>query len=109
MVSEELYQRAIKVIPVGVTRSFRFFDPYPFYAQKAHGSELVDLEGKTYSDYWMGHGALVLGHLHPAIVDATREQLKLGFHFGVCQTRSGNSKDISMESLSRYTLASMGR
>jgi len=84
MGSEELYQRAIKVIPAGVTRSFRFFDPYPFYAQKAHGSKLVDVEGRTYSDYWMGHGALVLGHMPPMLVEAVKEQLQLGFNFGVC-------------------------
>lgn len=84
MVSEELYQRSVKVIPAGVTRSFRFFDPHPFYAQKAHGSKIVDLEGKMYSDYWIGHGALVLGHMHPAVAEAIKEQLALGFNFGVC-------------------------
>jgi len=38
----------------------------------------------VYSDFWIGHGALVLGHMHPAIVGATKEQLQLGFHLGVC-------------------------
>ena len=84
MSSEELYRRATKVIPAGVTRSFRFYDPYPFYTQKAHGSELVDLEGRAYSDYWMGHGALVLGHMPPSTVEAVKEQLQLGFNLGVC-------------------------
>ena len=73
MGSQELYQRAIKVIPAGVTRSFRFFDPYPFYAQRAHGSKLVDIEGRTYSDYWLGHGALVLGHMPLVLVEAVKE------------------------------------
>jgi len=73
MSSEELYQSAIKVIPAGVTRSFRFFDPYPFYTQKAHGSKLVDIEGRTYSDYWLGHGALVLGHMPLVLVEAVKE------------------------------------
>jgi len=72
------------VIPGGVTRSFRFFDPYPFYGKKAYGSKLVDVEGREYSDFWEAHGALVLGHLHPAIVKAVKEQLELGFHLGVC-------------------------
>lgn len=83
-ISVGLYERAVKVIPGGVTRPLRYIDPYPFYAEKAHGSKLVDFEGKVYSDFWMGHGALVLGHLHPTIVEATRKQLELGFHFGVC-------------------------
>ena len=72
------------MIPGGVTRSFRFFDPYPFYAKKAYGSKLVDLEDREYTDYWEAHAALVLGHMHPAIVKAVKEQLELGFHFGVC-------------------------
>jgi glutamate-1-semialdehyde 2,1-aminomutase len=44
----------------------------------------MDFEGNTYSDFWMGHGALILGHMHPAIVEATKKQLELGFHFGLC-------------------------
>ena len=82
--SEELYKRAFKVIPGGVTRPLRYFAPHPFYAERAEGSKLVDFEGNTYSDFWMGHGALVLGHMHPAIVEATKKQLELGFHLGVC-------------------------
>ncbi len=83
-ISEQWYQRAVKVIPGGVTRSFRFFDPYPFYCKKAYGSKLVDQEDRVYTDYWQGHGALVLGHMHPAIVRAVKEQLELGFHWGIC-------------------------
>lgn len=79
-----LYERAVKVIPAGVTRPFRFFEPYPFYARKAYGCRLVDVEGNEYVDYWMGHGALVLGHMPKCVVDAVKEQLDLGFHFGVC-------------------------
>jgi glutamate-1-semialdehyde 2,1-aminomutase len=82
--NKELYERAVKVIPAGVTRPFRFFEPYPFYARKAYGCRLVDVEGNEYADYWMGHGALVLGHMPKCVVDAVREQLDLGFHFGVC-------------------------
>jgi glutamate-1-semialdehyde 2,1-aminomutase len=37
-----------------------------------------------YTDFWMGHGALVLGHLHPIIVEAAQKQLELGCHVGVC-------------------------
>ena len=84
IISEEFYERAVKVIPGGVTRPLRYFAPYPFYAEKAQGSKLVDFEGNAYSDFWMGHGALVLGHMHPAIVEATKKQLELGFHLGVC-------------------------
>ena len=72
------------MIPRGVTRPFRFFDPHPFYTKKAYGGKLLDFEDRLYSDFWMGHGALVLGHMHPSLVEAVREQLELGFHFGTC-------------------------
>jgi len=84
MISKMLYERAVKVIPAGVTRPFRFFDPYPFYAKKAYESKLVDFEDRVYLDFWMNHGAGILGHMHPLVVKATREQLELGFFFGVC-------------------------
>ena len=83
-ISEDFYKRAAKVIPRGVTRPFRFLDPYPFYVKKARGTQLVDFEERVYSDFWMGHGALVLGHMHPSVTRAAREQLELGFHFGTC-------------------------
>jgi len=82
--SKEFYDRALRVLPNGVTRPFRFFEPYPFYCKKAYGSKLVDLENRIYTDYWQGHGGLVLGHLHPSTVNAAKEQLELGFHWGVC-------------------------
>ena len=83
-ISKSMYERATRVIPAGVTRPLRYFEPYPFYAKKAYGSSLVDFEDNVYADFWMGHGALILGHMHPTIVDAVKEQLQLGFHFGVC-------------------------
>jgi glutamate-1-semialdehyde 2,1-aminomutase len=83
-ISQQLFERAKKVIPGGATRSFRAYDPYPFYGKKAYGSKLEDLEGNVYTDYWMAHGAEVLGHLHPAVVKAVKEQTQLGFFFGTC-------------------------
>jgi len=83
-ISQQLFERAKKVIPGGATRSFRAWDPYPFYGKKAYGSKLEDLEGNVYMDYWMAHGAEVLGHLHPAVVKAAKEQTELGFFFGTC-------------------------
>jgi len=83
-ISQELYERAVKVLPAGVTRPLRYYAPFPFYAKKAYSSKLVDFEDNVYSDFWMGHGALILGHMHPVIVDVVKQQLELGFHVGVC-------------------------
>ena len=82
--AESLYKEAVKVIPAGVTRPFRFFDPYPIYVERAKGKWLYDVDGNRYVDYWMGHGALVLGHMHESVVNAVKEMLERGFHFGLC-------------------------
>ena len=79
-----LYERAKRVLPAGVTYMIRHLEPYPFYVTRASGSRVYDVDQNEYIDYWMGHGALVLGHRHPAVMEAVRRQLDLGFHFGLC-------------------------
>jgi glutamate-1-semialdehyde 2,1-aminomutase len=80
--SKELYRRALKVIPGGVSHNIRFFPPYPFYTVKAKGSKMWDVDGNVYTDYWMGHMALILGHSPEYVVKRIREQIENGFHFG---------------------------
>lgn len=47
---------------------------------RAEGALKWDVDGRAYVDLWMGHGALLLGHGHPAVVDALREQARRGLH-----------------------------
>ncbi len=82
--SRELYERAKKVLPAGVSYSIRHCEPYPPYMTHVSGSRVYDVDGNEYTDYWMGHGAKILGHRHPAIVEAIRQQLEQGSHFGFC-------------------------
>ncbi len=56
--------------------------PFPVYVERALGSHKWDVDGHEYIDYWMGHGALFLGHCHPAVVKAIQEQAARGTHFG---------------------------
>ncbi len=81
--SRALYERAKKVLPGGVSYGIRYFEPYPFYAAKAKGSKLYDVDGNEYIDFWLGHTALILGHSPPAVVAAVEEQLQKGTHYGV--------------------------
>ncbi|MGI0036867.1 MAG: glutamate-1-semialdehyde 2,1-aminomutase [Nitrososphaera sp.] len=78
MKSEQLYSRAMKVLPGGVNSPVRFYDPFPFFATGAHGSKIITADHKTYIDYCMGYGALVLGHGSPAVIDAVKSQLEKG-------------------------------
>ncbi|MFQ5837449.1 MAG: aspartate aminotransferase family protein [Thermoplasmata archaeon] len=81
--SKALFERGEAVIPGGVCHGLRYFPPYPFYVKSARGSRIWDVDGNEYIDYWMGHFALILGHGHPAILEALREQLKEGVHWGI--------------------------
>jgi glutamate-1-semialdehyde 2,1-aminomutase len=77
-----LAERAQRAIPGGVTHDIRHQRPFPIYVERARGSRKWDVDGHEYVDYWMGHGALFLGHCHPAVVDAVREQVGRGTHLG---------------------------
>lgn len=76
------YTDAVKVFPSGVTHDSRYFKPFPIYISHAEGAYKWDLDGNKLTDYWMGHGALLLGHNPPAIVRAVTEQINRGTHYG---------------------------
>ncbi|HVQ77152.1 MAG TPA: aminotransferase class III-fold pyridoxal phosphate-dependent enzyme, partial [Candidatus Binatia bacterium] len=80
--SAAMSERARRVIPGGVTHDGRHLTPFPVYAERAQGSHKWDVDGHEYVDYWMGHGALFLGHCHPAVVKAIQVQAGLGTHLG---------------------------
>lgn len=80
--SARLYERAKKVIPAGLTHDARTLKPYPLYAARASGPRKWDVDGNSYVDYFGGHGALLLGHGHPAVVAAIEAQARIGTHFG---------------------------
>jgi glutamate-1-semialdehyde 2,1-aminomutase len=80
--SQALYERARGVIPGGVTHDGRHLKPFPIYVDRAEGPLKWDVDGNEYVDYWMGHGALFLGHCHPAVVKAIQQQAARGTHLG---------------------------
>ena len=80
--SKKLYARAAKVFPGGISHNIRFFEPYPFFAKSAKGSKLTDVDGNKYTDYWMGHWALILGHSPTAVSSKLAQQARNGTLFG---------------------------
>jgi len=80
--SKALYKWARNFLPAGVSYGIRYFEPYPFYTVKAEGSKLYDVDGNEYVDYWMGHGAHILGHTSPEVVKTVKRQIENGTHFG---------------------------
>ena len=80
--SKYLYSRSTKVFAGGVNHNIRFFEPYPFFTNGAKGKYLYDVDGNKYTDYWMGHWALILGHSPRPVTKALCEQIKNGTLYG---------------------------
>jgi glutamate-1-semialdehyde 2,1-aminomutase len=80
----QLYQRAERVLPGGVTAAARANAAlgHPFYVERAEGPYVVAADGRRYLDLCMSNGATLLGHGHPAIVAALRRAGDLGFACG---------------------------
>jgi glutamate-1-semialdehyde 2,1-aminomutase len=83
--SEELFERAKAVLPGGVNspvRAFRAVGGTPFFVAKAEGARLTDVDGTSYLDYVCSWGPLILGHAHPAVLDAIRSAAERGWTYG---------------------------
>lgn len=80
--SENLFERAKKLFPDGVTHDNRRMQPFPIFVDRADGAYKWDVDGRQYIDYWMGHGALLFGHNPPHVRDAVIEQISRGTHYG---------------------------
>jgi len=86
--SKRLYERAQKVFAGGISHNTRYYDPYPLFVKKGKGKYIWDEDGNKYTDYWMGHSALILGHSPKVVADRVAEQLKRGTHYGMGSTLS---------------------
>jgi glutamate-1-semialdehyde 2,1-aminomutase len=83
--SKELYQRACRVIPGGVSspvRAFRAVGGTPLFIARGAGQYLYDVDGRRYLDLVNSWGALILGHAHPAVVEAMARACRDGTTFG---------------------------
>lgn len=80
--SRELFELARKVLPGGSTYHIRYFKPYPIVIERGYGSRVRDVDGNVYDDYWMGHGAHILGHAPSIVINAVNEISKRGTHLG---------------------------
>jgi glutamate-1-semialdehyde 2,1-aminomutase len=76
--SKKMWEDAKEAIPSGVGSSVRYFEPYPFFIDRAEGSRVWDVDGNEYIDFIMGYGINIAGHAHPAIVNAVKEQIEKG-------------------------------
>ncbi len=83
--SRELFARAKRLMPGGVNSPARAFGAVggtPIVLQKGEGSRVWDVDGNEYIDYVASWGPLILGHRHPAVVEAIERALACGTTFG---------------------------
>jgi glutamate-1-semialdehyde 2,1-aminomutase len=83
--NQELFDRAKALIPGGVNspvRAFRAVGGTPRFVQRAQGAHFWDANDKRYIDYIGSWGPMILGHGHPAVVEAVQEAVRDGFSFG---------------------------
>ncbi|AKB73579.1 Glutamate-1-semialdehyde aminotransferase [Methanosarcina lacustris Z-7289] len=80
--SRQMYEKAKTLIPGGVSSPVRAIKPYPFYTASADGSKIRDLDGNEYIDYCLAYGPVILGHNHPVIKEAIKQQLDKGWLYG---------------------------
>jgi len=83
MYSEKLFNESKKFLPGGVDSPVRAFKPYPFFAERAKGSKIIDVDGNSYIDYCLAYGPMVLGHSNPEVMSEVLMQLRKGSAYGV--------------------------
>ena len=85
--SDTLFDRARQVMPGGVSspvRAFRSVGGTPVFFESASGARFTDADGHEYVDFCLSWGPLILGHAHPAVLEAVAETAAKGLSFGAC-------------------------
>ncbi|MFG6456792.1 glutamate-1-semialdehyde 2,1-aminomutase [Roseateles sp. BYS96W] len=83
--NSQLFERATRVIPGGVNspvRAFRAVGGTPRFIARGQGAYIYDAEGQRYVDYIGSWGPMILGHGHPAVLEAVQKAAVEGFSFG---------------------------
>lgn len=88
--SKRRFEEAKTIFPCGVTHDARMMEPFPVYVTHAQGAYKWDVDGHKLVDYFVGHGALLLGHSPQDVVAAVQDQMAKGTHYGACH-------DLEME------------
>ncbi|MES2503775.1 MAG: glutamate-1-semialdehyde 2,1-aminomutase [Myxococcota bacterium] len=83
--NEKLYEKACSLMPGGVNSPVRAFNGVggtPIFIKKGEGSKIFDESGKSYTDYVLSWGPLVMGHAYPPVIEAVITAAKNGTSFG---------------------------
>lgn len=103
--SHRLFTRALELMPGGVNspvRAFKSVGGEPFFAQRAEGACLFDVDGNRYIDYIGSWGPMIAGHAHPKVLEAVARTMRDGLSFGV-----PNALEVEMAETVRKLVPSM--
>ena len=95
--SRDMYEKAERVLPLGVSSNFRTYEPYPIYIQRAQGSKMWDVDGREYTDFSMTFGALMVGHANPIMVEALAKAAGEGTLYGMPHDRELKAAELLCE------------
>jgi glutamate-1-semialdehyde 2,1-aminomutase len=95
--SRRLHERASTVMPGGTTRTTTYFDPYPLFIDRGEGCLIWDVDGTERLDILGNYTAMILGHAHPKVVEAIREQAGRGTAFAAANAIEGELAAILCE------------
>ena len=112
--NRSLFDRASQLLPGGVNspvRAFRSVGGEPFFTARAQGAHLWDVEGQRYIDYVGSWGPMILGHAHPAVVEAVTRAAARGLSFGaptLLETELARKIRALVPSVERVRMVSSG-
>lgn len=108
--SEELFERAGRVLPGGVNspvRAYRAVNLCPRFIARAEGSHVYDADGRGYIDYVCSWGPMLLGHNHPVIREAVERAVKDGLSFGAPTQREVEIAELMVEMVPNIEMVRM--
>ena len=108
--SEELYDRARALMPGGVNSPVRAFGSVggtPRFLVDAHGARVTDADGKTYVDLVGSWGPALLGHSHPAVIEAVHRAVDHGLTFGASTPAEADLAELVKERVPAVELLRM--
>lgn len=89
--SQQYFERSLQVAPGGVhspVRAFKSVGGQPLFFKSAQGAYLTDVDGKSYVDFCMSFGPLLLGHRHPEVQAEVEKMIRTAWSFGTCEPYS---------------------
>ncbi|MFQ5475631.1 MAG: aspartate aminotransferase family protein [Nitrosopumilus sp.] len=92
--SAKIFAKSSKLHVNGVSHNIRYYEPYPFVVKSSAGKNLVDVDNNKYTDYWMGHWSLILGHGPKNVKESLKKQIEKSWMYGTVNEQTVNLSEL---------------